>query len=32
VDAGGAGELRQAGDGALGFVGGQHHQVGQFVD
>ncbi len=32
MNAGGAGQLRQAGDSPLGFVGGQHHQVSQFVD
>ena len=32
VDAGGARQLCQAGDGALGLIGGDHHQVGQFID
>ncbi len=32
MDAGGARQLRQARDGAFGLVGGDHHQVGQFVN
>lgn len=32
VDAGGAGELRETGDVRLDLGGGDHHEVGEFVD